>query len=94
MVSPASSLDREPLSTAQRFGPTAGRSDEVTPPETFHVGFYLDDPMAVQTKQGELAVAGLSPGEIKDAGHTVRGTHFYCTAPGNVVIEIATPLRL
>lgn len=72
----------------------AGKHDPANYPETFHVGFYLDDPMAVQTKHGELAVAGLSPGEIKDAGHTVRGTHFYCTAPGNVVIEIATPPRL
>jgi catechol 2,3-dioxygenase-like lactoylglutathione lyase family enzyme len=72
----------------------AGKHDPADYPETFHVGFYLDDPLAVQTKHGELAAAGLSPGEIKDTAHNIRGTHFYCTAPGNVVIEIATPPRL
>jgi hypothetical protein len=44
-------------------------------PETFHVGFYLDDPAAVSTKRDEPATAGLSPGEIEDAGH-MRGMHF------------------
>jgi hypothetical protein len=48
----------------------------------------------MHTKRDELAAAGLSPGDIEDTGHNVRGTHFYCTAPGNVVVEIATPPRL
>jgi catechol 2,3-dioxygenase-like lactoylglutathione lyase family enzyme len=64
--------------------------DPVGYPETFHVGFYLDNPAAVHAKHDELAAAGLSPGEIQD-GRNTRGTHFYCTAPGNVVVEIATP---
>ncbi len=34
-------------------------------PETFHVGFYVDDAAAVHTKHDELAAAGLSPGEIR-----------------------------
>jgi catechol 2,3-dioxygenase-like lactoylglutathione lyase family enzyme len=63
-------------------------------PETFHLGFYLDDPAAVRTKRDELADAGLSPGEIQAAGRSGRGTHFYCTAPGNVLVEIATPPNL
>ena len=64
-------------------------------PETFHVGFYVDDAAAVHTKHDELAAAGLSPGEIRDADrNNMRGTHFYCTAPGDVVVEIATPPNL
>ena len=61
-------------------------------PETFHVGFYVDNAAAVHTKHDELAAAGLSPGGIRDAGQkNMRGTHFYCTAPGDVLVEIATP---
>jgi catechol 2,3-dioxygenase-like lactoylglutathione lyase family enzyme len=72
----------------------AKKHDPVAYPETFHVGFYVDDAAAVQAKRAELAAAGLSPGEIHDASRTGRGTHFYCTAPGNVVVEIATPPQL
>jgi catechol 2,3-dioxygenase-like lactoylglutathione lyase family enzyme len=71
----------------------AKKHDPAGYPETFHVGFYLDDPSAVHIKRDELAAAGLSPREIEDAGQ-MRGTHFYCTAPGNVLVEIATPPRL
>jgi catechol 2,3-dioxygenase-like lactoylglutathione lyase family enzyme len=69
------------------------KNDPERYPETFHVGFYLDDPAAVRTKHDELADAGLSPGEIQAAERSGRGTHFYCTAPGNVLVEIATPSR-
>jgi catechol 2,3-dioxygenase-like lactoylglutathione lyase family enzyme len=63
--------------------------------ETFHVGFYVDNAAAVHTKHDELAVAGLSPGEIRNADrNNVRGIHFYCTAPGDVLVEIATPPNL
>ena len=68
----------------------AKKPDPAGYPETFHVGFYLDDPDAVHDKRNELAAAGLSPGEIQGAGDT-RGTHFYCNAPGDVLVEIATP---
>ena len=37
------------------------KNDPVGYPETFHFGFYLDNPAAVHTK------AGLSPGEIQSA---------------------------
>jgi catechol 2,3-dioxygenase-like lactoylglutathione lyase family enzyme len=72
----------------------AKKHDPVGYPETFHVGFYLDNPAAVHTKHDELAAAGLSPGEIRGADRNGRGTHFYCTAPGNVLVEIATPPKL
>ena len=71
----------------------AKKHDPVGYPETFHVGFYLDDPTAVRDKHDELAAAGLAPGEIQGE-RNMRGTHFYCTAPGNVVIEVATPPKL
>jgi catechol 2,3-dioxygenase-like lactoylglutathione lyase family enzyme len=71
------------------------RHDPSGYPETFHVGFYVDDAEAVHAKHDELTTAGLSPGEIQDADHNnMRGTHFYCTAPGDVLVEIATPPNL
>lgn len=63
-------------------------------PETFHVGFYVETPAAVDAKREELATAGLAPGDVKPAGRSGRGAHFYCSAPGNVVIEIATAPEL
>ena len=71
----------------------AKKRDPANYPETFHVGFYLDNPDAVHAKHDELTSAGLSPGAIQREGDT-RGAHFYCTAPGGVVVEIATPPRL
>lgn len=63
-------------------------------PETFHVGFYVDDPVAVEAKRNELAAGGLAPDEICDASRNGRGTHFYCGAPGGITVEIATRPRL
>jgi catechol 2,3-dioxygenase-like lactoylglutathione lyase family enzyme len=72
----------------------AKKSDPAAYPETFHLGFYVDDLAAVQAKRDELLAAGLSPQAIQDAGRSGRGTHFYCTAPGNFVVEIATAAEL
>jgi catechol 2,3-dioxygenase-like lactoylglutathione lyase family enzyme len=63
-------------------------------PETFHVGFYVDGLAAVKAKRNELETGGLVPGEIHDAGRSGRGAHFYCTAPGGIVVEIATRPQL
>jgi catechol-2,3-dioxygenase len=71
----------------------AKKHDPASYPATFHVGFYLDNPDAVHGKRDELISAGLSPDAIRHEGD-VRGTHFYCTAPGDVVVEIATPPKL
>jgi len=70
------------------------KHDPVAYPETFHVGFYVDSLAAVQAKRDELVAAGFSPREIHDASRSGRGAHFYCTAPGDVVVEIATPPNL
>ena len=67
----------------------ANTLDPVSYPETFHLGFYFDDAAAVQRKHDELTAADLAPGDVQ-AGRNTRGTHFFCSAPGNVVVEIAT----
>jgi catechol 2,3-dioxygenase-like lactoylglutathione lyase family enzyme len=59
-------------------------------PDMFHVGFYVDDEAAMRAKHDELESAGLSPGEVQPADNGGRSSHFYCTAPGRVLIEIAT----
>jgi catechol 2,3-dioxygenase-like lactoylglutathione lyase family enzyme len=66
------------------------KNDPVAYPETFHIGFYVADADAVQAKRNELTAAGVSTGEIQDAGRSGRGMHFYCTAPGDLTVEIAT----
>jgi catechol 2,3-dioxygenase-like lactoylglutathione lyase family enzyme len=63
-------------------------------PETFHLGFYVDDRAAVEAKRDELLAAGLSPQAIREAGRSGRGAHFYCTAPGDVLVEVATAPEL
>jgi catechol 2,3-dioxygenase-like lactoylglutathione lyase family enzyme len=70
------------------------KDDPEVYPETFHVGFYVDDLAAVHAKRTELATAGVAPGEIRDAGRNGRGAHFYCMAPGGIVIEVATRPQL
>ena len=42
----------------------AKKHDPAAYPETFHVGFYLGAPDAVQAKHDELSQAGLSPGKV------------------------------
>ena len=64
---------------------------DVSYPDTFHVGFYVDSPAAVQAKHDELEAGGAAPGKIQ---HLTRGgnvTTFYTTAPGGFQVEISTP---
>jgi catechol 2,3-dioxygenase-like lactoylglutathione lyase family enzyme len=72
----------------------AKKRDPAHYPDMFHVGFFLDDAAAVEAKREELKAAGLSPGEIQPADNDGRGNYFYCTAPGRVLIEIATAPRV
>jgi catechol 2,3-dioxygenase-like lactoylglutathione lyase family enzyme len=62
-------------------------------PANFHIGFYYDEASEVEAKHAELAGAGLSPNKIAfmDRGGGARVPHFYCVAPGNVLIEVCTP---
>jgi hypothetical protein len=43
----------------------AKKHDPAAYPETFHVGFYVGVPDAVQAKHDELSQAGLSPGKVR-----------------------------
>jgi len=70
------------------------KDDPAVYPETFHVGFYVDELAAVEAKRNELLAGGLAAGEIQDARRSGRGAHFYCPAPGGIVIEIATRPQL
>jgi len=70
----------------------AKQFDAASYPETFHLGFYLDDAAAVHGKHDELAAAGLAPGDIQ-GDRNARGTHFFCNAPGDVLVEIATAAK-
>ncbi len=70
------------------------KSDPQSYPETFHVGFYVDDRASVEAKRDELVAAGLAPQAIQEAGRSGRGAHFYCTAPGDVLVEVATAPEL
>jgi hypothetical protein len=47
----------------------------------------------VYAKHDDLAAAGLAPGEIQSE-HNVRDSHFYCRAPSDVLVEIATRRKL
>ncbi|MCK1388808.1 VOC family protein [Bradyrhizobium sp. 21] len=62
-------------------------------PANFHIGFYYDEAIEVEAKHAELSAAGLSPNKIAfmDRGGGARIPHFYCAAPGNVLIEVCTP---
>lgn len=70
------------------------KDDPAVYPETFHVGCYVDERTDVEAKRNQLLAAGFAPGAIQDAGRGGRGAHFYCTAPGGIVIEIATRPQL
>ena len=59
-------------------------------PETFHLGLYCDTPDAVFAKHAEIAAAGFAPGEVQTLNRDGDVTTFYCTSPGNILIEIAT----
>ena len=41
------------------------KQDPAIYPETFHIGFYVGDPAAVQAKHDELAAAGCSPDKTR-----------------------------
>ena len=62
-------------------------------PANFHIGFYYDEASEVEAKHAELTAAGLNPTRIAfmDRGGGARVPHFYCSAPGNVLIEVCTP---
>jgi catechol 2,3-dioxygenase-like lactoylglutathione lyase family enzyme len=57
-------------------------------PPGFHIGFIVDDPAHVHDKHAELAARGVAIGTIDRDG---RGTRFYLTAPGGILVEVSSP---
>jgi catechol 2,3-dioxygenase-like lactoylglutathione lyase family enzyme len=66
----------------------AKKSDPAAYPETFHVGFYVDDVAMLRTKRDEMIAAGFAPDAIQRGSPNGRSTHFYCEAPGGILIEM------
>ena len=72
----------------------AKKSDPATYPAMFHVGFYLDDVATLQAKRDEMIAAGFAPDAIEPGSPDGRSTHFYCKAPGGILIEIGARPQL
>ena len=66
----------------------ARKSDPAAYPAMFHVGFYVDDVAMLRAKRDELIAAGFAPDAIQQGSPDGRSTHFYCEAPGGILIEI------
>ena len=69
------------------------RGEPADYPGIFHVGFYYDTVGEIEAKHAELSAAGLNPKKIAfmERGGGIRVPHFYCSAPGNILIEICMP---
>lgn len=56
-------------------------------PGQFHIGFILENESEVENKRGELQRAGIEvPPQLRK---NARGTMFYFTAPGAIMIEVS-----
>jgi catechol 2,3-dioxygenase-like lactoylglutathione lyase family enzyme len=54
-------------------------------PETFHIGFYVDDRPEVDRLSARLRGDGFDAGPPEDTGHSYG---FYVNAPGGVTVEV------
>ena len=66
------------------------RTDEAAYPAGFHVGFILDRASDVRAHHARLVAAGVAVGSIDV---NARGTRFYLTAPGEILVETSSPDR-
>jgi catechol 2,3-dioxygenase-like lactoylglutathione lyase family enzyme len=86
------SNDRSPaiaiLGDDAGFSLVIQRRGEAAYPPGFHIGFVVDDAACVHDRHAKLAAAGIAVGEI---GRDARGTRFYVTAPGEILIEVSSP---
>jgi hypothetical protein len=64
------------------------RRREGTYPPGFHIGFILDTAAEVHARRDTLVASGVTVGEI---GVDNRGTRFYLTAPGEILVEVSSP---
>lgn len=66
------------------------RTDDVRYPSGFHIGFIHDAAAAVHAHRARLVDAGISASPIDV---NARGTRFYLTAPGDILVEVSSPER-
>jgi len=66
------------------------RTDAAPYPAGFHIGFIHAGAAAVRAHHARLAAAGVATGPI-DVNN--RGTRFYLTAPGEILVEVSSPER-
>ena len=62
--------------------------DLVDWPHNFHIGFELPSTQAVAEMYERLVAQGVS--FTQPLHHAMRGTRFFCQAPGGLVIEVNT----
>ncbi|OEO31481.1 hypothetical protein VW23_016090 [Devosia insulae DS-56] len=59
--------------------------------KNFHIGFFVGSVAEVRLKHAELVAAAYGPGEVQQFSRGgSRTTTFYCTAPGDFLVEVAT----
>jgi glyoxalase/bleomycin resistance protein/dioxygenase superfamily protein len=66
------------------------RHDAPSYPEGFHLGFIHPAVDPVVAHRERLVAAGLEPSPI-DVNN--RGTRFYLRGPGDLLVEVSTPMR-
>lgn len=66
------------------------RADDRPYPDGFHIGFIHDAAATVRAHHDRLTAAGLAVGVIDV---NARGTRFYLTAPGDILVEVSSPER-
>ena len=62
--------------------------DDAPYPAGFHIGFIEPSAAAVRAHHARLAAAGVAIGTVD---RNARGTRFYLTAPGEILIEVSSP---
>ena len=65
-------------------------SDDRPYPDGFHIGFIHNAAETVRTHHARLVQAGLTVGPIDV---NARGTRFYLTTPGGILVEVSSPER-
>lgn len=66
------------------------RHDDRPYPDGFHIGFIHDAAATVRAHHARLSAAQLAVGAIDV---NARGTRFYLTAPGDILVEVSSPER-
>jgi hypothetical protein len=84
------SNDRSPaiaiLGDDAGFSLVIQRKREGAYPPGFHIGFILETAAEVHARREALVASDVTVGEI---GVDNRGTRFYLTAPGEILIEVS-----